>query len=254
MSEPLQIVVPMAGRGSRFADAGYALPKPLIDVGGRAMIDVVIANLRPSRDHRFTFLVQAEHVRSYALDERLAEWAPGCTVVPLDGVTEGAACTVLTVRDALDPAAPLMIANCDQWVDADIDAYLEDFDARRADGTMLTMWADDPKWSFAELDEEGWVTRVVEKEVISSVATVGVYNFRRAGDFVRGADAMIAADRRVNGEFYVAPVYNELVAGGARIGVWAIDDGTGVGMYGLGTPTDLEAFLAGDRLELAVAR
>src|SRR5204862_340389 len=150
MTAPLQIVVPMAGRGSRFTEAGYTLPKPLIDVAGRAMIDVVISNLRPSRPHTFTFLVQAEQVRDHDLATRLAEWAPGCTVLPLQGVTEGAACTVLTARDHLDPGAPLMIANCDQWVDTDVDAYLDAFDRSGAAGSMMTMWADDPKWSFAE--------------------------------------------------------------------------------------------------------
>lgn len=253
MSRPLQIVVPMAGRGSRFAQQGYALPKPLIDVGGRAMIDVVIANLRPTREHTFTFIVQAEHIREHALDQRLQEWAPGCTVVPLDGVTEGAACTVLTARAGLDPEAPLMIANCDQWVDCDVEAYLDDFDRCGGSGTMMTMWADDPKWSFAEIDGDGWVRRVVEKQVISNIATVGIYNFRRAGDFLAGADRMIAEDRRVNGEFYVAPVYDELIAGGGRVGVYAVDRDGRTGMFGLGTPEDLEAFLAGPQLAVAVA-
>lgn len=241
-AEQLQIVLPMAGLGSRFSDAGYALPKPLIDVAGHPMIELVIANLTPARPHRFVFVVQAAQVREHALDERLREWSPGCEVVAIDGVTQGAACTVLTTRHLLAPSQPLMIANCDQYVDASIDAYLDAIDASGADGAMMTMWADDPKWSFAELGPDGWVTRVVEKQVVSDVATVGIYNFRRTAGFLAGADAMIAADRRVNGEFYVAPVFNELIRDGAHIGVHAIDT-DGSAMHGLGTPTDLELFL-----------
>ncbi len=238
----LQIVVPMAGLGSRFAEAGYVLPKPLIDVAGHPMIELVIANLTPARSHRFIFVVQAAQVREHGLDARLRTWSPGCEIVAIEGVTEGAACTVLTTRDLLAPTQPLMIANCDQFIDASIDAYLEAFDVSGADGAMMTMWADDAKWSFAELGPDGWVTRVVEKQVVSDIATVGIYNFRRAADFLAGADTMIASQRRVNGEFYVAPVFNELIARGARVFVHPIDT-DGSAMHGLGTPTDLETFL-----------
>jgi dTDP-glucose pyrophosphorylase len=247
----LQIVVPMAGRGSRFTEAGYALPKPLIDVGGRPMIDVVIDNLRPRRPHRFVFVVQAEQIRDFDLDARLRDWAPGCDVVGLDHVTQGAACTVLTTRELLDPDLPLMTANCDQWVDMDIDRYLDHFDGTGVDGFLMTMPADDPKWSYAELDERGWVTRVVEKEVISRNATVGIYNWSRAGDFLHHADAMIAADRRVNGEFYVAPVYSEQIAAGAHVEVLDVD-AEGQAMWGLGTPADLTAFLSGPARDRAL--
>ena len=146
--------------------------------------------------------------------ETLERAAPGCRIVPVDQVTEGAACTVLLARDCIDSDDPLMLANSDQWVDIEIDDYLASMDAADADGLIMTMKAHDPKWSFVGLDAAGWVTRVVEKQVISDEATVGIYNFRRGRDFVCAADQMIAKDLRVNDEFYVAPVYNELI--GAR--------------------------------------
>ncbi len=239
----LNIVIPMAGLGSRFARAGYALPKPLIPVHGVPMIRLVIENIRPSTPHRFVFIAQRAHDDAYGLREKLNAWAPGCEIVLLDGLTEGAACTVLTARDAIDGAAPLMIANSDQYVDIAIDPYVEAMAARNLDGLIMTMQADDPKWSFAGLDDQGMVTRVVEKQVISPHATVGIYNFARGQDFVGGADRMIARDERVNGEFYVAPVYNEMIANGARIGVHDIG-AEGSGMYGLGIPADLDLFLA----------
>ena len=249
----LNIVMPMAGRGKRFADAGYAVPKPLIPVHGRPMTEVVIANLRPARPHRFIFLILREHAEAFALDGHLRAWAPGCEVRYVERVTEGAACTVLLARGLIDSDEPLMIANCDQWVDVAVDDYLAALDAAAADGLIMTMWADDPKWSFVRFDPAGRVAEVVEKEVVSNEATVGVYNFRRGADFVRAADAMIAKDLRVNGEFYVAPAYNELIAEGRSLAVYNVGR-EDAGMYGLGVPTDLEKFLAGPVSRKAAAR
>lgn len=247
----LNIVVPMAGRGQRFADAGYTLPKPLIPVHGQPMIKVVIANLTPKVPHRFTFLLQREHAERHGVADRLKEWSPGCETIFVDGITEGAACTVLLARERIDAEDPLMIANCDQYIDTDIDTYLEAMGS--ADGLIMTMWADDPKWSFARLDPDGRVTEVVEKVVVSTDATVGIYNFRRGADFVRGADEMIAADLRVNGEFYVAPVYNQLIRRGAEIRCHSIGR-VGAGMYGIGTPADLEEFCGLEISKVAARR
>lgn len=238
----LTIVIPMAGRGSRFANAGYTNPKPLIPIQGTPMIKVVIDNLRPSRDHRFVFICQREHVEAYGLSEKLAAWAPGCAIVQIDAVTEGAACTVLLAKEHIGDG-PLMIANSDQYIDVAIDDYLAVADREGIDGLIMTMTADDPKWSFVGLNDEGLVTRVVEKQVISDEATVGIYNFARGSDFVRGAECMIAADKRVNGEFYVAPVYEELIEDGARIAIMNVGR-EGDGMYGLGIPADLDLFLS----------
>lgn len=237
----LNIVIPMAGRGKRFADAGYALPKPLIPIHGVPMIRLVIANLAPACPHRFHFLVLGEQVERHGLDARLQEWAPGSEIVVVDRVTDGAACTVLLARDLIDDDTPLMIANCDQYIDTDIDAYLESLGS--ADGLIMTMWADDPKWSFVRRDAEGRVVEVVEKEVVSNEATVGIYNYRRGADFVAGAEAMIAADIRVNGEFYVAPVYNEIIRRGGEVCCHGIGR-AGAGMHGIGTPRDLRDFCA----------
>ncbi|MEE7503751.1 glycosyl transferase family 2 [Methylobacterium mesophilicum] len=229
----------MAGRGSRFAVAGYKDPKPLIPVLGVPMIRLVIENLRPSRPHRFVFICQRDHVNDYRLAELLPEWAPGCSIVQLDGITEGAACTVLAAEAEID-SAPLMIANSDQYVDVDMNEYLAVQD-RGYDGLIMTMTAHDPKWSFVGLDDRGLVSTVVEKEPISNEATVGIYNFKSGSDFIEGARKMINQNKRVNGEFYVAPVYNELIASGARVAIKNIGTDTD-GMYGLGIPSDLEYF------------
>lgn len=243
----LNIVLPIAGRGSRFAVAGYAEPKPLIPIFGTPMIALVIDNIRPARPHRFIFITQQEHLNTTSLGEVLTRSAPGCVIVAIDGVTEGAACTMLAAKDSINNEAPLMMANSDQYVDTDINSYLETLDSTGADGLIMTFPADHPKWSYVRRDASGTVVEVVEKEVVSHEATVGIYNFRRGCDFVAGAEQMITRNRRVNGEFYVAPVYNELIERHARIATHDI----GAHMYGLGVPSDLEAFL---QVEWALAR
>ncbi len=238
----LNIVIPMAGAGSRFAVAGYLLPKPLIDVAGRPMIEVVIKNIRPVRPHRFIFICQKAHLEQYALSRFLRALDPECVVLETEGVTEGAACTVLKARHLIDSTEPLMIANSDQYVDFNINHYLARLDENDWDGMLMTMWADDPKWSFVALDATQHVVRVVEKEVISRDATVGIYNFKMGSAFVQAADAMIARKQLVNGEYYVAPTYNVMIDAGAKIGVYNVG-AVGKGMYGLGIPADLNSFL-----------
>lgn len=238
----LNIVVPMAGLGSRFTKEGYTKPKPLIDVKNKSMIQVVIENLRPTSAHKFIFICQNEHDETYSISHKLKDLAHGSDVILINGLTEGAACTVLKARDYINNDDQLMIANSDQYVDIDINSYLEYGLNQNYDGLIMTMYASDPKWSYAMMGEDGFAKKVVEKEVVSNEATVGIYNFRNGKDFVEAAEKMISLDIRVNNEFYVAPVYNMLIDKKAKIGVYNIGS-VGNGMYGLGTPADLEYFL-----------
>lgn len=238
----LNIVLPIAGRGSRFAAVGVTVPKPLIPIHGMPMIEWVTTNVRPNRPHRLIYLCLQEHLDTTSLRAELERICPDCVIVPVREVTQGAACTVLLAREFIDNDDPLMLANSDQFVDIDIDDYLAVQDATDADGLIMTFEADHPKWSYVGFDASGAVSRVVEKEVISHEATVGIYNFARGRDFVRAADRMIADDARVNGEFYVAPTYNALIAEGARIAVHNVGS-EGAGMYGLGIPEDLALFV-----------
>lgn len=232
----INIVVPMAGRGSRFADAGYIDPKPMIDIYGHPMIEYVIKNITPISPHQFIFICQEEHILQYNLDEKLEKFAPGCIIIPIDHITEGAACTVLLAEKYINNTDELMIANSDQYVDIDINDYLKRIQDN--DGLIMTMPANNPKWSYIKSDSEGFVTLVKEKEVISNEATVGIYNYAYGKDFVRFAYRMIEKNIRVNGEFYVAPVYNEMIEDGKKI----VFNNIGDSMYGLGTPEDLDSF------------
>lgn len=243
----LNIVLPIAGRGSRFSAVGYTQPKPLIPVHGKPMIETVVNNLRPACPHRFIFLSLREHLDQWSMATVLQRAAPGCEIVSVDAVTEGAACTVLLAERFIDNDQPLMIANTDQYIAADVDAYIAQSAKSDCDGLIMTFTANDPKWSFVRKAADGRIVEVIEKQVVSDEATVGIYNFSRGTDFVRSAKAMIRADLRVNGEFYVAPTYNQLIAEGATIHSYRIPP-EGEGMFGLGTPEDLDKFLT---LELA---
>lgn len=233
----LNIVVPMAGRGSRFANAGYALPKPLINVHGKPMIEYVTKNITPDCEHRFIYICQQEHLEKFDLSRELSRMAPGCVIITVNGITEGAACTVLLAEKYIDNDDQLMIANSDQYVDTDINAYIAAM--KDYDGLIMTMPANDPKWSYIRYDENGFVTLVREKEVISNQATVGIYNYNKGSDFVKYTHQMINKNIRVNNEFYVAPVYNEMIEAGKKLMYCDV----GQKMYGLGIPEDLESFL-----------
>lgn len=231
----------MAGHGSRFAKAGFQDPKPLIPIHGKPMIQWVIKNLTPRCEHRFIFIVQREHIDRYGLQSKLQIWAPNSIVVPLDNVTDGAARTALMAKDYINNEHPLVIANSDQWIEASFDSFVNELTNDSIDGLVMTMWADDPKWSFVDLDDGGFVSNVVEKDVISNSATVGVYGFSRGCDFVSAVEEMISDDFRVNDEFYVAPAYNWLVKRGHKIGTFDVG-AEQKGMYGLGIPSDLALF------------
>lgn len=241
----LNIIVPMAGRGSRFLNAGYEIPKPLINIGGEPMIKLVVDNLRPKREHRFIFIVQKQHIEQYGLKLKLQSYARNVEIVAIDGITEGQICTVLCAEQFFDNEEAVMCANSDQYVDIDINDYLDTMESHNYDGMIMTMHSKNPKWSYAKINEAGLVIETAEKKVISDQATVGIFNFKHGRDLVRSAKQMIADNIKVNGEFYTCPVYNYLVKEQKRIGIYSIGAEYD-GMYGLGTPSDLEFFLKHD--------
>ena len=239
----LNIVLPIAGAGSRFVDAGYTTPKPFIDVAGEPMIVKVLENLK-YENARYILLARTEHMEKEPDLVKRIEDTYNAIFIPVDKLTEGAACTVLYAKDHIDNEEPLMIANSDQIVDMEISSYIEDCFDRKLDGSILTFVDKhrDPKWSFARIDEDGMVLEVKEKVVISEYATVGIYLYTEGKDFVHAASDMIAEDNRVNNEFYVCPTYNYLIREQKRIGIFNIEFDS---MHGLGTPEDLNLYLEG---------
>ena len=232
----MKIVVPMAGAGSRFEKAGYTFPKPLIEVQGQPMIAKVVENL--NLQGQYIFLVQKAHYEKYDLKGLLNMIAPGCEIVQIDGLTEGAACTVLKAKQFIDNNEPLIIANSDQWIKWNSFETISSFNHKGSDGGILTFKSVHPKHSFAKVDGNGWVSEVAEKNPISNDATVGIYHWKKGSDFVKYAEQMIAKDIRTNNEFYVCPVFNEAIKDGKKIKASLVDQ-----MWGMGTPEELNNFL-----------
>jgi dTDP-glucose pyrophosphorylase len=232
----MNILIPMAGAGSRFQQAGYTFPKPLIDVEGKPMIQVVVDNL--NIDATFIYVVQKEHREKYNLDTLLNLITPGCKIVEVDGVTEGAACTTLLAKEYIDNVQPLVIANSDQFVEWDSNEFMYKMIEQKVDGGILTFKSTHPKWSFTKVDEYGYVTEVAEKNPISDIATVGIYYWTKGSDYVKYAEQMIEKNIRTNNEFYTCPTFNEAIGDGKKIKTFNIEK-----MWGLGTPEDLNHYL-----------
>jgi HAD superfamily hydrolase (TIGR01509 family) len=235
----LKVLIPMAGAGSRFQKAGYSFPKPLIPVknmNDKPMIQVIVENLNV--DAEFIFICQREHDKKYNLSQMLRVIAPKSHIIFVDSLTEGAACTTLLAKEFINNSAPLLIANSDQFVEWDSNEFLYSMTDAEIDGGILTFENTHPKWSYVRQDANGFVTEVKEKEVISNEATVGIYYWQHGEDYVKFAEQMIEKDVRVNGEFYVAPVYNEAIQAGKKVKIHHIRK-----MWGLGTPEDLDYFI-----------
>lgn len=235
----LTVVIPMAGEGTRFKQI-YSLPKPLIAIRNKPMIQWVIRSLgMPTAN--YVMICRNEEVEKYHLRQMFKAMLPeaaSVNVVTVNKLTDGAACTVLCGLELVDENSPILISNADQYMQWDPLKFLRLAESG-VDGVIPVFNSVHPKWSYIEVDHyvNGIVRRVAEKEPISQWATCGLYYYRQAKLFKDAAQKMIAADKRVNGEFYVAPVYNELIANGGKVISYR-----DLEFYGLGTPEDLEEF------------
>jgi NDP-sugar pyrophosphorylase family protein len=235
----MNILIPMAGEGSRFKKAGFEKPKPLIDVGGKPMIKWVVDNV--GIDGKYIFIVQKKHTIEYPyLEGELKNMASDVEVITVDGLTEGAACTALLAEKLINNDDPLLICNSDQWIDWDSEHFLSFVKRKNCDGALLSFFSDSPKHSYARYNyNTRLITEVAEKQVISNFATVGIYYWKTGASFVECTNQMIKKNLRVNNEFYLCPAYNELIfSKDGKVELYPICD-----MRGMGTPKELERFL-----------
>lgn len=237
----LNILIPMAGEGSRFKQVGYKVPKPLIPINGKPMIMRVVDNL--NIDANYIFAIRKDHEEEFSISEQLLKYVPNAKFVIVDSLTEGAACTTLLAKELINNGKELMIVNSDQLVEFNSGEFYHAMNNENIDGGILTFQSNETKWSYAQLDKNNVVTRIAEKEVISNHATVGIYYWSKGSDYVRYAEQMISKDIRYGqafngrGEFYVAPVYNEAISDKKVFRVYDVER-----MIGLGTPEDLEKY------------
>jgi HAD superfamily hydrolase (TIGR01509 family) len=249
----IHVVVPMAGLGSRFKQAGYTVPKPFIPVFDKPMIQWVIDNMKVRPEVygdlvvdapwslKFHFIVQQAHLNAYNFDELCRSCGIDYTITPILEVTEGAACSVLLAKEHINNDEPLVTVNSDQFLEWNQNEFYRALCNDGYDGCISVFEQNNPadvKWSYSKVNELGFVTEVAEKKYISNWATTGIYGWARGSDYVRYAEQMISKDIRVNNEFYVCPVYNEAISAGGVIRNLACKK-----IWGLGVPEDLEKFL-----------
>ena len=233
----INVLIPMASAGPRFIDHGYKLPKPLIDVCGQPMVQRVIESLKSDKvDINFIFIALQEHLED-GLEEYLKNKGD---IVVVENMTEGAPCTVLLAEELINNNHELVIANCDQYLQWDFSSFITH--SRSFDGCLVTFNSTNPHHSYVRL-VKGEVTEVAEKIVISDKASAGIYYFKKGSDYVSGANQMIKKNIRTNNEFYISPVYNELLSHG-KFSIFEIDVRN---KHMLGTPEELRIFL--DKIE-----
>ena len=235
----MNILIPMAGAGSRFAKKGYKNPKPFIEVDGIPMIQRVVENI--NLEGKYIFLIQRQHLEKYSfMRDKILALKDDVEIVEVDGLTEGAACTALLAEKLINNDEPLLICNSDQWIDWDPKHFFSFVQKKNADGAIPFFLADSPKHSYSRIDfSTGLITQVAEKQVISNFATVGIYYWKHGSDFVQCAHSMIKKNIRFNNEFYICPVYNMMIyEKNGKIIPYPVYE-----MRGMGTPEELEKFL-----------
>lgn len=235
----LNIVIPMAGKGQRFIDAGYTIPKVLIELGGELIIKHIIETMRV-KDCQFIFIVRKDHCERYGLDKKILELEPHAKVVKISELSQGSICTVLSAKEYfddkyLDEDIPVIIKDCDQIINWDPEHFLELVTRRNAEGAVVTIHTENPHYSFSRLNSNGEVIETAEKSVISNNGHVGIYYFSSGTNLITYAERMIKKNIRVNNEFYTAPVYNQMIQDGKIILCYPVAE-----MFQLGTPQDLE--------------
>lgn len=233
----MNVVITMAGRGRRFAEAGFTRPKPMIDVLGVPMYARSTSSLPLHLASRLVFVCLREQLETYPLDDDIrSRFGKDAVVVALDDVTEGQACTVLAAAGVLEPGLPLVVHNADTIFRSDLEGTMRRHPS--ASGLLGVFRAEGDHWSFARTDRNGVVTETAEKQRISDWASTGLYVFKSAELFVDAAEKALAEDDRGRGEFYIAPLYNRLISAGLEVRMDIADE-----VWPLGTPAELDIYL-----------
>jgi beta-phosphoglucomutase-like phosphatase (HAD superfamily)/dTDP-glucose pyrophosphorylase len=233
----INVLIPMAGEGSRFTEAGYAIPKPLIEIHGKSMINLVYDSI--DLDAHYIFIAKSEHIEEFNLQKHISEFCKDFTIIAQDNKLDGAALSSLLAKDLINNDSHLIIANSDQYVRWNSKKELDSWIQSGIDGSVLTFLSNENKWSYAEI-KDYFVNQVHEKIVVGQEATCGIYYWKSGSDFVKYAEMMIEKGIKTNNEFYVAPVYNQAIGDGKIISYSRVKE-----MRGLGTPEDLEKFVLG---------
>jgi len=233
----INIVIPMAGEGNRFKIQGYDEIKPMIKIGDRRMIELVINSI--GIDGKFIFIVNTNNNQSADLIKLLNNLVSNPTIIEIDYTTSGPASSVLLAKEFINNTTPLIVANCDQIMEWDPVEFHNIISKTDKNGIVVTYNHLTEKNSYVVIDENQNAIMFAEKEIISQYSLNGIHFWKRGMDFILSAEMMIKKDIRVNGEFYIAPTYNELLLKGEKIGIYNIDNSK---HWSVGTPDDLEKY------------
>lgn len=240
----LQVLMPMGGLGSRFTKEGYTIPKPLIEVDGKPMFMRALDSFATLKDIRYIFVIRQEYIDKYDLKNRILAAIPSARIAVLDHDTGGAVESCMIAREFIDDSLPISIADCDIYFESQ--AYFTTIEKiaagqKKPDGMLLTFSSDDPRYSYAELNDTGKVLRTAEKVVISNHAILGGYFFRTGSLFKSLALEFITKPLPDSlKEYYMSHLFNMLLGRDGDVRIAEIDR-----KYIFGTPEELQAYTEG---------
>jgi len=232
----LQIVIPMAGTGKSFKKSGYKFPKFLVDIAGKPMIQWVTENV--NAEAKYIFIINEDDYHRYNMQHMLPLLVDNLEIVTLKKETEGAPQTVLAAEKFINNDKPLAIINADQYMEWNSNEFFYAMAADECDGGIVCFESTHPMYSFVKTGTDGFISECAEKKPISRNATAGVYYFRRGKNFVTGAKEMIKKKITTNGQYFVCPVYNELIEKKMKIRKYDIDK-----VWSFAVPEELDYFI-----------
>lgn len=231
--QKFNIIIPMAGRGQRWIDAGYTFPKPLIEIKNKPMIELVLENININGN--YIFICLKEHIEKFSLDTVLKNLKPDCKIISIDKVTEGAAATILESKSLINNDEPVIIANCDQWIDWSSSRFIDFINKKNPEGALVTYTSTHPRNSFVKINEENQVVEIAEKKPISNIANAGIFYVKSGKNMIEAIEKMINQEIRTNNEFFLSTAFNEFNFEKSKIMTYHVDE-----VKSMGTPEELE--------------
>jgi dTDP-glucose pyrophosphorylase len=237
----MNILIPLAGNGSRFINRGFKTPKPLIEIIDKPMIQHSIESL--NLEGNYIFIIRTQHNIDNKLTNLLQKLKPNCKIIEIDKLTQGCTDTCLYAKTYINNNKPLIITNCDQILDWDSNRFLDYLQLNTdIDGTVMTYKSTHPKNSFIKINHNGFATELVEKKVISDIALVGFHYWKCGRDFVWSAEELIKQNIRMNDEYYISITYNLLIKQNKLISTYPLNEDNET-YHAIGTPDDMFKYM-----------
>ncbi len=237
----LHIIMPMAGEGSRFRNAGWDTPKPLIELKGVPLFVRAIRSVKvDGAPMKYSFIVRQEHIDNYGVDGSIKAILPEADIYSVKKTTRGAVETCLIAENSIDDNDAVVVMDCDLEFDSIgyrnlIKEALNCSGNEACGGALVSFESSEPKYSYAKVGDDGLVKRTAEKEVISNHALCGAYFFASGREFKAAAHRLLEEPVMIKPEFYVSLLFNYLLQWGSPVRIATME------MYrSYGTPEELK--------------